>query len=251
MSSTDISDHTSAQFAFALDRLRNMALKMGGLAEERVATVVKALETRDVEAVKMVVESDYQINALEITIDGQCANILALRQPVARDLRMVLTVLKVIIDLERVGDEAQKIAKQVVEMGQAQIPLSVQQELNKLGRHVSNMLRKALDGFARTQTGVLDELKVQDRKVDRECSAVVKAFTIAVVERPADIGVLLNALWCARSLERIGDHAKNIGEYVVYLVGGKDIRHPTGGEDEAERKPQPAVEGKDIRRPAG
>ncbi len=227
MGVVDINDHTSVRFTAALDRMQSMVLKMGGLAEERVAAVVRALHTRDTETAKMVAKSDHQINSLEMEIDEECANILALRQPVARDLRMVITVLKAITDLERIGDEAQKIAKQILEMGQTEIPADVQRELNALGKHASGMLRKALDGFARTQAGVLDELKIQDRKVDSECNAVADAFAAAVAKRPADIQLLLSALWCARSLERIGDHAKNIGEYVVYLVEGKDIRHPS------------------------
>ncbi len=226
MAVADLSNHTSARFTAALDRMRDMMLKMGGSVEVRVSKVVKALDTRDVETARMVAKSDYQINALELEIDEECANILALRQPVARDLRMVIAVLKVITDLERIGDEAQKIAKQILEMGQAEIPANLQQELNKIGRHTSNILHNALDGFARTQTGVLSKLTAWDREIDSECNAAVNAFIDAVAERPVDIKLLLNALWCARSLERIGDHAKNIGEYVVYLVEGKDIRHP-------------------------
>lgn len=221
------SDHTSQQFAGAIDHVRDLVLKMGGLAEERVATVVKALSTRDEETARMVEGSDHQINALELQIDEECANILALRQPVARDLRLVIVVLKVITDLERVGDEAQRIAKQLLELGHTEIPPVMQRELDRLGRHASDMLRKALDSFVRSQTGAISELKLQDRKVDSEFNSVMEAFETAVSKRPADVQPLLNVLWCARSLERIGDHAKNIGEYVVYLAKGKDIRHPS------------------------
>ena len=226
MNNKEISDHTSAQFTAALDDMRDLVLKMGGLAEERVATVVKVLDTRDIDMAKKVAKSDYQINALEMQIDEECMNILALRQPVARDLRMVIAALKVITDIERIGDEAQKIAKQVIEMGQTEFPANVQSALNKLGTHASLMLKKALDGFARTQIEVLSELKAQDHEVDNECNIVVEALVVAIGKYPADIHPLLSALWCARALERIGDHAKNIGEYVVYLVEGKDIRHP-------------------------
>ena len=219
------SDHTSPQFAVAIDRIRDLVVKMGGLAEERVATVVRALSTRDQETARMVAGSDYQINALELEIDEGCANILALRQPVARDLRLVIVVLKVITDLERVGDEAQRIAKQLLELGQTEIPPVMQRELDRLGKHASDMLRKALDSLVRSQAGTFSELQVQDRKVDSEFNSVMDVFETAVSERAADIPSLLNVLWCARSLERIGDHAKNIGEYVEYLAKGKDIRH--------------------------
>ena len=111
-------------------------------------------------------------------------------------------------------------------MGQTEFPGSVQQELNKLGEHACLMLKKALDGFARTQTEVVGELKAQDRKLDDECNVVVESLLTAVTEHAEGVRPLLGALWCARALERIGDHAKNIGEYVVYLVEGKDIRHP-------------------------
>ncbi len=221
----DASDHTSQQFAVAIDHVRDLVVKMGGLAEERVATVVKALSTRDEETARIVEGSDHQINALELQIDEECANILALRQPVARDLRLVIVVLKVITDLERVGDEAQRIAKQLLELGRTEIPPVMQRELDRLGKHASDMLRKALDSFVRSQTGAISELKVQDRKVDSEFNSVMDAFETAVSERTATVQSLLNVLWCARSLERIGDHAKNIGEYVVYLAKGKDIRH--------------------------
>ena len=226
MAVADISDHTSAQFTASLERTHSLMLKMGGSVEERVAAVVKALETRDLEAAKMVAESDYQINALELKIDEKCANILALRQPVARDLRMVIAVLKIITDLERIGDEAQKIAKQILDMGQTELPAGLQQELGKIGKNTSRMLRKVLDSFARTQTGVHNKLTAWDREADDTYKAAINAFTAAVTERPTDVKLLLRALWCARSLERIGDHAKNIGEYLVYLVEGKDIRHP-------------------------
>ena len=218
--------HSSTQFAAEFGQMRDLVLKMGGLAEERVAAVVKSLDVRDAEAAQRVAGSDHQINALELRIDRECANILALRQPVARDLRTVITALKIITDLERIGDEAQKIAKQILEMGQTELPSSVQQELNRLGAHVYGMLQTALDGFARTRTDVLKELKIRDHEVDYECNEVVSALARAATSRSADIQSLLNALWCARALERIGDHAKNIGEYVVYLVDGKDIRHP-------------------------
>ena len=237
MMATEISDLTSSQLAAALERVHGMMLKMGGAVEERVEAVVEALDTRDPEAARKVAGSDYQINAQETIIDEKCANILALRQPVARDLRMVIAVLKIITDLERIGDEAQKIAKQILEMGQSDLPVDLKHQLSTIGKHTSQMLRKALDSFARTQTGAHDTLAAWDREVDSTYKAAINAFTVAVAERPADVKPLLNALWCARSLERIGDHAKNIGEYVVYLVEGEDIRHP--GKKPTKANPPP------------
>ena len=227
MSASDISNHISAGFNAEMGNLRNKVLKMGGVVEERVTLVVKALQTRDTEVVKLVAKSDHQVNELEIKIDKACSSIFALRNPVARDLRMVIAVSKIITDLERVGDEAQRIAKQILEMGQTEIPAGIQQELNKLGKHANGMLHKALDSFARSRIGALKELKDQDRKVDSEYNVVVDAFITAVSQPAADIRSLLSALWCARALERIGDHSKNISEYVVYVAEGKDIRHPS------------------------
>ncbi len=204
--------------------LHSMALKMGGLVEERVTFSVNVLRTRDIEKASLVAKSDYQVNRLELQIDAACAQILALRNPLARDLRMILVTLKAITDLERIGDEAQRISKQVLEMGKAEIPPAIQQDLDYIGGQTADMLHKALDSFARVHV-VHSELQQQDRIVDDKCNAVIEAFKLAVTQPGTDIQSLLSALWCARSFERIGDHAKNIAEHVVYLVEGKDVRH--------------------------
>lgn len=221
----DLNLHTSGEFNASMDHLRHLILKVGGIAEDHVAAAVKVLDSRDVETAKKVAKSDYRINALELEVDEECAGIMALRQPVARDLRTVIVALKVITDIERIGDEAQKIAKQVLEIGQTGIPVEIQSELNELGKIVIGMLRKSLDGLARIETNVLAELREKDKEVDNLCNAVVDGFMEAVGRRPADVEPLLNAVRCARSLERIGDHACNIGEHVVYLAEGRDIRH--------------------------
>ena len=231
MSMTNISPHTSGEFNAAMDRLRHLILKVGGIAEDHVAASAKVLDSRDTETAKKVIGSDYRINAMELKVDEECAGIMALRQPVARDLRTVIVALKVITDIERIGDEAQKIAKQVLAMGQVEIPVEMQRELNELGKIVIGMLRKSLDGFARTEPDMLNELQEKDKEVDSRCNMVMNEFKEAVVARPADVDLLLNAVRCARSLERIGDHACNIGEQVVYLAEGKDIRHADAVEE--------------------
>ena len=223
-----MSEHTSARFESAMSGLHSMALRMGGVVEEKVAFSADVLRTRDTEKARLVAKSDYQVNKLELQIDEACTQILALRSPLARDLRMVLVTLKAITDLERIGDEAQRISKQVLEMGGVEIPPGIQQDLNYIGEQTTDMLRKALDSFARVRPAVHDELQHQDRIVDSKCNAVIEAFKLAVTEPGTDIQPLISALWCARSLERIGDHAKNIAEYVVYLAEGKDIRHHPG-----------------------
>ena len=230
MSAGGMTEHTSARFESTLNGLHSMALKMGGVVEEKVTFSVNVLRTRDIEKAKLVAKSDYQVNRLELQIDEACTHILALRSPLARDLRMVLAILKAITDLERIGDEAQRISKQVLEIGKAEIPPGIQQDLNYIGEQTTDMLRKALDGFARIRPAVHDELQHQDHLVDDRCNAVIEAFKLAAAEPETDIRLLLSALWCARSLERIGDHAKNIAEYVVYFAEGKDVRHhPSAG----------------------
>ena len=201
-------------------------MKMGGVVEERVSVSVNVLQTRDIKKAKLVVKSDYQVNRLEMQIDEACTNILALRNPLAGDLRTVFVTLKVITDLERIGDEAERISKQVLDMGETEIPAAIQQDLDYVGAQIVDMLHKALDSFARINLEAHNDLQVQDRIVDSRCNAIIDAFKVAVAESAGDIQPLISVLWCARALERIGDHAKNIAEYVVYMAEGRDIRHP-------------------------
>lgn len=243
-----LDQHISGQFNKELEELRSKVMTMGGMAEEMVGNALKALEENDSELAEEVVEADRRVNDLEKDIDEQANLIIARRQPAASDLRLVISIIKTITDLERVGDEAEHIARLVIRLSQADRPSSNYRELTGLGQHVRAMLQDALDGFARLVPEVAVELVREDKKVDQEYESILRQYYSYMVEDPRTIRRVLDAIWIARSLERIGDHAKNIGEYTIYLVEGKDMRHATpeemevqlqeGGRTEEDRKPE-------------
>ncbi len=220
----EIGSHTATQFSDDLEAMCSLVLEMAGLVEKRLSEVIAALHKGDVKQAKHVAQSDHKVNIMEVRVDAECTKILALHQPVARDLRLVTTALKMIADLERIGDEAQKIAKQVAIIEQSHIAKSLLQRVEVLGNTVTSMLRLALDSFARLEDSST-KLHRQDQVLDDECQAVMSALLSEMSECPSDVQPLLSVIWCVRALERIGDHAKNISEYTVYLLAGKDIRH--------------------------
>lgn len=225
MDKLNIDHHISQRFNEELEEIRNHVMTMGGMVEQQIAAAIQALVDGDSELGQRVVRDDHKVNDLEVTIDEECSRILARRQPAASDLRLVVAIIKTITDLERIGDEAEKIGYLATRLAEAERPGNAYSELEHLGNHVRNMLRTALDAFARMNPDAAVEVAREDSKVDREYEAIIRQCITFMMEDPRTIRRVLDMMWCARALERIGDHAKNICEYVVYLVHGKDVRH--------------------------
>ncbi len=218
--------HISAQFNAELESVKNHLLEMGGLVEQQIGKAVESLLNRDSGLAEEVIAGDEQVNELEINIDEECSRILARRQPAASDLRLVLAISKVTTDLERIGDEASKIARQAVkatEEGAASASSFV--EIRHIGNHVSDMLRRSLDAFARLDVDMAVQTVIADREVDSEYASAMRSLVTFMMEDPRTIGPVLGQMWSLRSLERVGDHASNIAEHVIYLVRGLDVRH--------------------------
>jgi phosphate transport system protein len=219
-------EHISKQFDAELERLRASVLQMGGLVEQQIKQALHALTTGDIRLADQVVEQDHHVNAMEVAIDEDCNNIIARRQPAAGDLRMVMTVVKLITDLERIGDEADKIArmaKMVHTSDRLYTPRLA--DINHVAALALDMLRNALDAFARLDTTTAVALLRQDELVDEAYRAILRQLLTFMMEDPRTISASLEILFIAKAIERIGDHSKNMAEYVIYLVKGKDVRH--------------------------
>ncbi len=217
--------HISAQFNAELEAVKNHLLEMGGLVEQQISKAVDALLRRDSGDAEQIIADDQLVNQLEISIDEECSRILARRQPAASDLRLVFAISKVTTDLERIGDEASKIARQAVRLSEEGVSPSNFVEIRHIGHHVGTMLRKSLDAFARLDVDMAVETIVDDGSVDSEYATAMRSLVTFMMEDPRTIGPVLNEMWALRSLERVGDHASNISEHVVYLVRGLDVRH--------------------------
>lgn len=217
--------HISSQFNAELEDVRQRALAMGGLVEQQIVDATRALVDLDVELAQQVILNDLKINRLEVYIDEECSRILAKRQPTASDLRLVYAVIKTITDLERIGDEAEKIARMAEDLASQERLQDHMVEVHHLSRQVSHMVRNALDAFARMDADAALDVAREDLTIDREYEALMRQCITFMMEDPRTIRRVMDIIWCARSLERIGDHAKNISEYVIYFVKGKDVRH--------------------------
>ncbi|GAB3683168.1 phosphate signaling complex protein PhoU [Salinisphaera aquimarina] len=225
MEKVGLEKHTSKQFDADLEDVRELVLAMGGLVEQQIADAVRALITGEGGLGEDVVRGDREVNRMELEIDEECTRILARRAPQAGDLRLVIAIAKTITDLERIGDEAEKIGRMATQLASYDRPKSAFRQIEVLGRHVREMLRDALDAFARLDSEAAVSVAQADTEVDREYEGVVRQCITYMMEDPRTIRHMLDVLWAVKALERIGDHSTNIGEYVVYFVEGKDVRH--------------------------
>ncbi len=224
----DISSHThhiSQQFNIELEAIRTHLSEMGGMAQRQVNDAIQSLIDADQEKAEQVVRADNKVNSMEMSIDEECVRILARRQPAASDLRLVIAVTKAITDLERIGDEAAKIARQAMALNKDGHSPKGYVEVRHIGGHVSRMLQDALDAFARMDVETALSVVQTDKVVDMEYGTAMRELITFMIEDPRSITRVLNILWSLRALERIGDHARNLAQYVIYLVNGEDVRH--------------------------
>jgi phosphate transport system protein len=224
----DFTRHISSEFNDELEELCSDLLKMGGLAERQVQLALQAQEQFDSELVTQIKETEKSVNAWEIRIDELVAEIIARRQPTASDLRLVLAVSKIVRDLERAGDEANKVAhmaQRAVESPRFSTVGAI--EVRAIGERVAGMLSDALTAFARLDVDMALQVARNDKDVDAIYQSALRSLATFMIEDPREIGNVLNVMWVLRALERIGDHATNVAEHIVYLVKGTDIRHRT------------------------
>lgn len=228
-------EHTYKQYDAELEAVRAKVLQMGGLVEQQIINALEALVSVNPKLAEEVMEADHRVNALEVQVDEDCSHIIARRQPAASDLRMIMMVVKTITDLERIGDEATKIARvaqKIYESDRMYKPRF--NEIKTMVTLVREMLRTALDAFARLDVTRTVEVARQDEQVDEQFRAAMRQLITFMLEDPRTISMSLEVLFVAKAIERIGDHSKNIAEYVVYMVKGKDVRHTTLAEMERE-----------------
>lgn len=220
-----MTEHTSKQFDAELEAIRSKVLQMGGLVEQQVAKSIEALDSCDMALINSVIEGDAQVNRLEIEIDEASTHIIARRQPAATDLRVIHSVVKIITDLERIGDEAVKIARMAKAISQANRVHVPRVELKHMENVSMGMLRGALDSYARLDPVAAAQVVKEDDAVDDEFKAVLRQLITHMMEDPRTISRALDLVFVSKALERIGDHSKNMCEYVIYLVKGRDVRH--------------------------
>jgi phosphate transport system protein len=228
-----MNDHTSKNFDLELESLRTRVLQMGGMAEQQVRRAMEGLYSGDQPLLENVIRDDDRINQMEIDIDDLCNKVIAKRQPTAIDLRMVVSVLKAIADLERVGDKARKIARLGISLSNQPAISALNVELSHMAETALKMLRLSLDGFARLDLSLVTEAMRLDDTVNAEYQSIARQLITYMMEDPRTITASLDILSIAKAIERIGDHATNIGEYVVYMVKGVNVRHASAEEVEA------------------
>jgi len=221
-----VSEHTSKQFDAELEGIRSRVLKMGGLVEQQITHAIEALSEGNLTLADRVNDQDHEVNGMEVGIDEDCTHIIARRQPAAGDLRLIVAVIKTITDLERIGDEAAKIARMTKTIhGSERVYRPRIIELRHAATIGVQMLRKSLDSFARLDAVSAAQVLREDQLVDDAFRGILRQLITFMMEDPRTISPSIEILFAAKALERIGDHAKNIAEYVIYLVKGKDVRH--------------------------
>jgi len=236
MDKNSLTGHISSQFNEELQSLRNQILRMGGLVEQALKDGLNAVIDVNTETVQSLFDTERLINEAEVQIDEECSQIIVRRQPAAGGLRVILMISKLTTDLERIGDEVIKLAHTTITLSESDFKAAkkMTHRLRHLGDHVSGMIRMALDSFARMDVDMATQVWHEDQIANEEYEALVRGYITNMMEDPRTIKQCIDLLWVARSLERIGDHTKNIGEYVVYIVKGVDIRHVPMPEAEKE-----------------
>jgi phosphate transport system protein len=221
-----MAEHISSHFNQELENVRSEVMRMGGLVEERLQQVLAALDEGSSSGLTEVIDGDADINKLEVEIDDACQTIIARRQPAAGDLRFVLAVSRVIVDLERIGDEVKKIALKAHELlGNNRVAAPELYNTHRMGTVTLGMIHRALDAFARLDTGAVIELSETDKHLDADYRAQLRSLITFMMEDPRSISATIDIMFMNKSIERIGDHAENIAEHVVYLTRGIDVRH--------------------------
>jgi phosphate transport system protein len=234
MDVTELGPHISRRFNDDLEGVRNRVLQMGGFVEQQLTQAVAALIDGDSALGEEVARGDHKVNNMEVQIDEECSRILATRAPAASDLRLIVAIIKTITDLERIGDEAEKIGYIASRLATMERPADRYREIKHLGRLAQQMVHDSLDAFARLDADSALRVCREDRVLDDEFESIQRQCITFMMEDPRTIRRALDVVWVARALERIGDHAKNICEYVVYMVHGKDIRHTSLDDVEKE-----------------
>jgi phosphate transport system protein len=234
MDNSKIGHHISGQFNKELEDIRNKVLTMGGLVEQQIELAIRAFTSNEMELAELVIKQDNLVDSLEMEIDLECTQILALRQPAAFDLRLVLTITKVINELEVIGDLAERIAKTAMQLPELNGKSDQFYEIQHMSDLVKMMLHGALDAFARMSIDDITQITGRDEDVDREYDSIVRQLITQMMEDPRNITRTLNVLWTVRALERIGNHACYICEHLIFMVRGEAVRHLT--REELEKK---------------
>ncbi len=222
-----MTEHLSKQFDAELEAIRSRVLEMGGLVESQIRRALDALGSGDRALSEEVIANDRRVNAMEVALDGDCSQVIVKRQPAANDLRLILAITKTVTDLERIGDEAQKIARMAKSIhergGEGRLPRTG--EVRHAAEVGLTMLRRALDAFARLDVAAAAEVIRDDAAIDSEFRSILRLLITYMMEDPRTISTALDVVWVAKAIERIGDHAKNMAEQVIYIVKGTDVRH--------------------------
>lgn len=230
----NFNQHISGQFNADLEGISNKMMAMGGLVERQVTSAVEAILNNDSRIADDVIRREDEVDKMEIDIDNECTQILVRRQPAASDLRMVLAVSRAVRDLERIGDEACKMAVHALEVGDSNNSALCQQAIRYMGVEIAKMIAGALDAFARHDVDGAVEVVRTDKLVDQQYASALRELITYMMEDPRSISQAINILWILRAIERIGDHARNISEQVIYLVQGADVRHSSLSEIEEQ-----------------
>jgi len=219
-------EHSSKQYELDLEGIRSRVLQMGGMVEKQFYDAMNCFRTLNASEAERIIAADIEVNQMEVALDDVCSHLIVKRQPAANDLRTVMATIKVITDLERIGDEATKIARAAKAIHQRGIvPIAHEDIVRVMAATTGRQLHDALDAFARMDEKQATRLIVVDEEIDLEYRVVMRSAVTLMMEDPRTISAALDTLWVAKAIERIGDHAKNIAEYVIYIVEGKDIRH--------------------------
>jgi len=221
-----MTEHINKQYDQDLEAIRSRMMQMGGLVEEHIRAAIAGYLHGDMESAQRVITGDAKVNELELAVDGDLGQIIVRRQPAAFDLRLILAASKIVTDIERIGDEATKIARTARDI-HANGPVSGTRivPIGHLSDVALGMVRRALDAFARLDAAAAARVCAEDAAIDEEFSAIMRQLITHMMEDPRTISTSMRVVWLAKAIERIGDHARNIAEYVIYIVKGRDVRH--------------------------